>query len=133
MSYLLIILMFFLQVQFLVVFIHTAQIQFQPTCAFPKSIGLLLTFNAGLFTYMFTSFYIKSYIRKPTKSVLDIHGNKYITKATNGTLNGTLNGTTNGYLKNGLTSSKELLNNNNDTDIKNHNNNDLTEQNKKIN
>lgn len=81
-------------------FVHTAQIQFQPTCNFPKSIGLLLTFNAGLFTYMFTSFYIKSYNRKPSKAVLDVS-----------------NGTANGFSKN----TKEALNNNNDSEVINHN------------
>lgn len=45
------------------VFTHTIQIQFQPSCNFPKFIGLLLTINAALFTYMFSSFYIKSYTR----------------------------------------------------------------------
>lgn len=60
------------QVQFLIVFVHTIQIQFQPTCNFPKSIGFLLTLNAGLFTYMFSSFYIKSYNKKhPSKSELN--------------------------------------------------------------
>lgn len=52
------------QIQFLVVFCHTAQIQFQPNCNFPKSIGALLTTNAALFAYMFSSFYIKSYNKK---------------------------------------------------------------------
>lgn len=51
------------QVQFLVVFCHTIQIQFQPNCNFSKSIGALLSLNAALFTYMFSSFYIKSYNR----------------------------------------------------------------------
>lgn len=61
-----------LQVQFLIVFVHTIQIQFQPSCNFPKPIGLLLTFNAGLFTYMFSSFYIRSYTKKhPSKSELN--------------------------------------------------------------
>lgn len=61
-----------LQVQFLIVFVHTIQIQFQPSCNFPKPIGLLLTFNAGLFTYMFSSFYIRSYNRKhPSKTELN--------------------------------------------------------------
>lgn len=50
-----------LQIQFLIVFIHTIQIQFQPNCQYNKSIGALLTLNAALFTYMFSSFYIKSY------------------------------------------------------------------------
>ena len=40
------------------------QVQFQPNCEFPKSIAALLTFNAALFTYMFSSFYIKSYTKK---------------------------------------------------------------------
>lgn len=52
------------QIQFLVVFCHTAQLQFQPNCNFPKSIGALLTINAALFAYMFSSFYIKSYNKK---------------------------------------------------------------------
>lgn len=46
------------------VFCHTFQIQFQPNCEFSKPIGLLLSLNAALFTYMFSSFYIKSYNRK---------------------------------------------------------------------
>lgn len=50
-----------LQVQFLIIFVHTLQIQFQPNCNFPKSIAALLTFNAGLFTYMFSSFYVHNY------------------------------------------------------------------------
>lgn len=53
-----------MQIQFLVVFCHTFQIQFQPNCEFSKFIGLLLSLNAALFTYMFSSFYIKSYNRK---------------------------------------------------------------------
>lgn len=44
---------------------HTIQIQFQPSCAFPKQIGLLLSLNAGIFTYMFSAFYVHSYNRKP--------------------------------------------------------------------
>lgn len=55
---------FHLQIQFLIVFCHTIQIQFQPSCNFPKSIGALLSLNAALFTYMFSSFYIKSYRRE---------------------------------------------------------------------
>lgn len=54
-------------IQFLIVFVHTIQIQFQSDCGFPKSIGALLTLNAGLFTYMFGSFYIRSYNR-PTRN-----------------------------------------------------------------
>ena len=52
------------QVQFLIVFVHTIQIQFQPNCGYSKGIGSLLTLNAGLFTYMFSSFYIKTYLRR---------------------------------------------------------------------
>lgn len=59
-----------LQVQFLVVFCHTIQLQFQPSCNFPKSIGALLSVNAALFTYMFSSFYIRSY-NKMEKALKD--------------------------------------------------------------
>jgi hypothetical protein len=48
----------------LIVFCHTIQLQFQPSCNFPKSIGALLSLNAALFTYMFSSFYIRSYNKK---------------------------------------------------------------------
>lgn len=51
-------------VQFLIVFVHTLQVQFQPSCKFPKSIAMLLTSNAGLFTYMFSAFYVRSYNRQ---------------------------------------------------------------------
>uniref|UniRef100_A0A1Q3G597 Elongation of very long chain fatty acids protein n=2 Tax=Culex tarsalis TaxID=7177 RepID=A0A1Q3G597_CULTA len=50
-------------VQFVIVFFHTLQVQFQPTCGYPKSIAALLTLNAALFIYMFSMFYIKSYLR----------------------------------------------------------------------
>lgn len=84
------------QVQFLIVFIHTIQIQFQPSCDFPKSIGCLLTLNAGLFTYMFSSFYIKSYNKKPRQEPLS---NGIDHKESNGTVaNGTVG---NGKLSNG--------------------------------
>lgn len=58
--------MIFIQfkVQFLIVFVHTAQIQIQPNCEYSKGIGALLTLNAGFFTYMFSSFYIKTYLKK---------------------------------------------------------------------
>lgn len=54
-------------IQFAIVFVHTIQIQFQSDCGFPKSIAFLLSLNAGLFAYMFTSFYIRSYNR-PTRN-----------------------------------------------------------------
>lgn len=57
------------QIQFLIVFCHTIQIQFQPSCNFPKSIGALLTLNAALFTYMFSSFYIRTYKRARERDV----------------------------------------------------------------
>ncbi|XP_058054557.1 elongation of very long chain fatty acids protein 7 [Anopheles bellator] len=50
-------------VQFIIVFFHTIQVQFQPSCTYPKSIAALLSLNAGLFIYMFSSFYVHSYIR----------------------------------------------------------------------
>lgn len=65
-------------IQFLIVFCHTAQLQFQPNCNFPKSIGALLTLNAALFTYMFSSFYIKSYKKKPKVNVNDVNEQKKV-------------------------------------------------------
>lgn len=71
-------------VQFLIIFVHTLQLQFQPSCNFPKSIAALLTFNAGLFTYMFSSFYVKNYKKEQKiasakkqkmEDTLDINGN----------------------------------------------------------
>ncbi|XP_055534986.1 elongation of very long chain fatty acids protein 7 [Wyeomyia smithii] len=51
-------------IQFIIVFYHTIQVQFQPSCGYPKSIAALLTLNAGLFIYMFSTFYVRSYLRK---------------------------------------------------------------------
>ncbi|EAT33534.1 AAEL014190-PA [Aedes aegypti] len=51
-------------IQFIIVFYHTLQVQFQPTCGYPKPIAALLTLNAGLFIYMFSTFYVRSYLRK---------------------------------------------------------------------
>lgn len=71
---------FSLQVQFLIVFVHTAQIQFQPSCKYPKSIGSLLTLNAGIFTYLFSSFYIRSYRKKSASAIkrTEVNGNTII-------------------------------------------------------
>ncbi|XP_053685580.1 elongation of very long chain fatty acids protein 7 [Sabethes cyaneus] len=51
-------------IQFIIVFYHTIQVQFQPSCGYPKSIAALLTLNAALFIYMFSTFYVRSYLRK---------------------------------------------------------------------
>jgi hypothetical protein len=48
-----------------------------PGCTYPKSIGSLLTLNAALFTYMFSSFYIKSYTKK-SKSKPEIDEKKIV-------------------------------------------------------
>lgn len=55
------------QIQFAIVFVHTIQVQFQPDCAYPKPLAAILSLNALLFIYMFSSFYIQSYTTK-TKS-----------------------------------------------------------------
>ncbi|XP_013101751.1 elongation of very long chain fatty acids protein AAEL008004 [Stomoxys calcitrans] len=57
-------------VQFLIIFVHTLQVQFQPSCPYPKPIAALLTFNAGLFTYMFSSFYVKNYNKEQKRAAL---------------------------------------------------------------
>lgn len=100
-------------VQFLIVFVHTIQIQFQPTCTFPKQIGWLLTFNAGLFTYMFTSFYIRSYTKKhPSKTELnDVDRSKVC--YSNGTATGvavTANATVDKFNNSIAEKTKEALN-----------------------
>lgn len=105
---------FHFQVQFLIVFVHTAQIQFQSDCAFPKSIAALLTFNAGLFTYMFSAFYVKTYKKNQQqraeaaakKELLD----EAATKAKSEELHETKNG------KAGLTSCMDDFNNNNSSE-----------------
>ncbi|KAI9584430.1 elongation of very long chain fatty acids protein [Glossina fuscipes] len=50
-------------IQFLIIFVHTGQLQFQPNCNISKFIAGLLTFNAALFTYMFSSFYVRNYMK----------------------------------------------------------------------
>lgn len=62
-------------IQFIIVFYHTLQVQFQPTCAYPKSIAALLTLNAGLFIYMFSTFYVKSYLRTARRHAAEINNN----------------------------------------------------------
>lgn len=59
-----------LQVQFMIVFVHTLQIQFQPSCRYPKLIGVGLTLNASLFIYLFSSFYIQSYNKNNSNKAL---------------------------------------------------------------
>lgn len=98
-------------IQFLIVFVHTIQIQFQPSCNFPKSIGCLLTLNAGLFTYMFSSFYIKSYNRAPKNNQSKVIDHKCTNGIANGkTMNGELASIANGVHKpaNGFVMSPEL-------------------------
>ncbi|CAG5102348.1 Similar to ELOVL: Elongation of very long chain fatty acids protein (Drosophila melanogaster) [Cotesia congregata] len=48
-------------VQFFLIFIHNFQ-QFRLGCDFPKTLTGLLCFNAGFFTYLFGSFYVKTYL-----------------------------------------------------------------------
>lgn len=62
-------------VQFLIIFVHTIQLQFQPNCNFPKPIAALLSLNAGLFTYMFSSFYIQTYKKRPSASTTPSNNN----------------------------------------------------------
>jgi hypothetical protein len=52
----------------MIVFFHTAQIQFQSDCAYSKFIASLLTINAVIFTYMFSSFYYHNYIAVKTNA-----------------------------------------------------------------
>jgi hypothetical protein len=58
-------------IQFLIVFVHTLQVQFQPDCNFNKGIAWLLTINAGFFTYLFSSFYIQTYLKRFQRKKLE--------------------------------------------------------------
>ncbi|XP_074111611.1 very long chain fatty acid elongase 7 isoform X2 [Cotesia typhae] len=53
-------------VQFFLIFIHNFQ-QFTLGCDFPKTLTGLLCFNAGFFTYLFGSFYVKTYLSSRSK------------------------------------------------------------------
>lgn len=56
----------------MIVFGHSLQVQFQSDCNFPKGIAALLSLNAGLFMYMFSAFYVKTYKKSHAKKeVLD--------------------------------------------------------------
>lgn len=85
-------------IQFGIVFVHTFQVQFYPTCQYPKAIAALLSINALLFFYMFASFYVKAYTRKDSKLLSD--KSKLLV---NGHANGHANGHTNGKIANGCT------------------------------
>ncbi|XP_020287663.1 elongation of very long chain fatty acids protein AAEL008004-like [Pseudomyrmex gracilis] len=49
-------------VQFIIVFCHNLQMLFT-SCNFPKPLSFLLVLNAGIFTYMFGSFYVDNYLK----------------------------------------------------------------------
>ncbi|KAL7292507.1 hypothetical protein TKK_0014082 [Trichogramma kaykai] len=49
-------------VQFSIILVHNLQILFTD-CNFPKFLAFLLCINAGLFIYLFGSFYVKNYIK----------------------------------------------------------------------
>lgn len=49
---------------------HTFQIQFQANSAFQKPIDALLTFNVGFFTYIFSSFCVKTYNNEKKHAVI---------------------------------------------------------------
>lgn len=54
-------------IQFSIVFVHSGQLLFTD-CNFPKPISVLLVLNAAIFMYMFGSFYIKNYTKRPVES-----------------------------------------------------------------
>lgn len=60
-------------VQFVIVFFHNFQMLFN-SCNFPKPLSFLLTFNAGLFIYMFGSFYINNYLKSNVRQKSKING-----------------------------------------------------------
>ncbi|XP_011056680.1 PREDICTED: elongation of very long chain fatty acids protein AAEL008004-like [Acromyrmex echinatior] len=66
-------------VQFIIIFFHNFQMQFT-SCNFPKPLSFLLMINAGLFTYMFGSFYVNNYLNSKVGRV----------SKTNGAINGSV-------------------------------------------
>ncbi|KAL6433269.1 hypothetical protein ACFW04_006455 [Cataglyphis niger] len=54
-------------VQFIIIFFHNLQMLFT-NCNFPKPLSFLLAFNAGLFIYMFGSFYVNNYKNRKSKN-----------------------------------------------------------------
>ncbi|XP_066599078.1 very long chain fatty acid elongase AAEL008004 [Prorops nasuta] len=69
-------------IQFSIILWHNGQMLFTD-CNFPKPLSFLLALNAGLFIYLFGSFYIKTY-NSPSK--------KSVEKTANGLCNGVANG-----------------------------------------
>ncbi|KAL5284057.1 hypothetical protein ACFFRR_006371 [Megaselia abdita] len=55
-------------VQFVLIFIHSVVVQFQPNCTYPKFIAFAQTGQATMFIYLFTKFYIKAYVSKEKKN-----------------------------------------------------------------
>ncbi|KAL0109554.1 hypothetical protein PUN28_014547 [Cardiocondyla obscurior] len=75
--------------QFIIVFFHNFQMQFT-SCDFPKPMSFLLALNAGLFIYMFGSFYVNNYLKPNVRQESKTNG------VTNGTTNGvSVNGNAN--------------------------------------
>ncbi|KYN23397.1 hypothetical protein ALC57_04271 [Trachymyrmex cornetzi] len=60
-------------VQFMIIFFHNFQMQFT-SCNFPKPLSFLLMINAGLFTYMFGSFYVNNYLKSKVEQVSKANG-----------------------------------------------------------
>lgn len=54
-------------VQFVIIFLHNIQMLFT-NCNFPKPLSFLLVLNAGIFIYMFGSFYVDNYIKREPKA-----------------------------------------------------------------
>ncbi|XP_030755498.1 elongation of very long chain fatty acids protein 7-like [Sitophilus oryzae] len=75
-------------VQFFIIFVHNLQV-LPRECSYPKFFNFLLAVQAGYFTYLFGSFYIRAYIeKKPQTTII-----KEVTA------NGTTNHISNGHVK----------------------------------
>lgn len=68
--------------QFVIIFFHNFQMLFT-SCNFPKSLSLLLVINAGLFTYMFGSFYVKNYMKSDKECETKANGSLSISAPVN--------------------------------------------------
>lgn len=71
-------------VQFVIIFLHNAQMLFT-SCNFPKMLSFLLMFNALMFIYMFGSFYLENYMKaNKRQSVPEANGRANGTAIANG-------------------------------------------------
>lgn len=90
-------------VQFIIILFHNLQ-AIPRDCAYPKTFNVLLVIQAGYFTYLFGSFYIRAYIeKKPQETIIKVSSKKKVEENGNTIL-------ANGYKANGSISNGNIAN-----------------------